>query len=267
MHDDPTASPLPRASRRGRVWSFALAAAVLASLMAWCIEEASVRFYGEQMTTQSAPAEYRTDLRKSGAYGPNMATMAYKQEFTTRAVATSAGGVGAMCGLAMGFALGIAGGGTARGWLRAVIIGLLGAAAGGGLGWFAAWQLIPLYYKAKDISPGSADVLGTLLLIRGAPRLIAGMVGGLALGIALGGGPRRLVRGAAGGLVGALVGVVLAVVGGEMADLWFANAGEATAPILRSPLRRFASILAVALPTAAFATRCVLDVDALQKPG
>ncbi len=262
MNSPITASHPPAwTTRPGRIWALALAAALLASIAAWIVEEASLYVYGEKMAVTAAPPDYRPDIRKSGgAYGANMATMAYKQEYTARAVAVSGAAVGVMFGLALGAAMGLAGGSTVKSWLKGAAIGLTVAATAGTLGWLLAWNLVPLFYQARDYSPDSPRVLESLLLIRGIPRMIAGFAGGLTLGLALGGGWDRMLRGALGGFIGAALGAVLVVVGDEMFAILIANVEAGTTPILRSPGRRAAAIVAVSFPTAIGATWAILGV-------
>ena len=264
----------------GRIWLLAMTAAVLAALIAWGIEEASIRYYGAQMTVKRAPLDYGAELRKrrpnepggavsAGAprgtagmspYGADRAANAYKEEYTTRAIAISGGAVGAMFGLAFGLALGLAPGASGRSWVRAVVASGFGATLCGAAGWLATWALVPLFYKARADNPGSTLAIASLLLIRGVPRMIAGLAGGLTLGVALGGGGPRLFRGALGGMIGAAIGVALVVVGDELIALLASQPDIATSPILRSPARRVAAILAVTLPSAAGAAWSILNL-------
>ncbi len=272
----------PSAARPGRTWSIALGAALFATLAAWAIEEASLGYYGPQMTAASAPRGYRDDLRLRQAnepggavvrggpnaprgqspYGATRARAAYIEEFTTRAVAVSGAAVGAMFGLAMGLASGLSGARSSRSWARGLAVGVLGAAACGAGGWLATWALVPTFYRARIDNPGSPLVLASLLLIRGVPRMIAGLACGLALGVATGGGSPRLARGALGGLIGAAIGVALVVIGDELADVLANHTEIASSPILRSPARRVSAILAVTLPSAACAAWAILSLKA-----
>ena len=271
--------------RPGRIWLIAMTAAVLAALIAWGIEEASIRYYGPQMTAKTAPRDYGTELRKrrlnepggaispgapSGTagmspYGADRAAKAYKEEYTTRAIAISGGAVGAMFGLALGLALGLAGRASPRSWVRPVVASVIGAAVCGSAGWLATWALVPLFYQARADNPGSTLAIASLLLIRGVPRMIAGLAGGLTLGVALGGGGPRLLRGALGGMIGAAIGVALVVVGDEFIALLASQPDIATSPILRSPLRRIIAILAVTLPSAAGAAWSILNLKTRHK--
>ena len=268
-----------------RVWLIAMSAAVFAALVAWGIEEASIRYYGPQMTAKRAPGDYGLELRKrqpnepggpvsAGApqsaggmspYGADRAARAYKEEYTARAIAVSGGAVGAMFGLALGLAVGLSGGAARPSWVRAVIASVVGATLCGAAGWFATWALVPLFYKARADNPGSTLAVASLLLIRGVPRMIAGLAGGLTLGVALGGGGPRMVRGALGGMIGAAIGVALVVIGDEVIALIADQPDIATSPILRSPARRVAAILAVTLPSAAGAAWAILNLKATKK--
>lgn len=279
-HDAPLSiEPPPPAPRR--VWTIALGAAVLAALVAWGVEEASLVYYGPRMTATSAPRDYRPDLRarmpgepgggppgRPGARGPagnrsiyggSRALKAYNQEFTAKAVALSGGAVGAMFGLALGLALGLAGGRSARAWIVGGVSGVVAAALCGAAGWAATNALVPMFYLAISDNPGSPLAIASLLLIRGVPRMIAGLAGGLALSLAVGGSRRVVLRGALGGLIGAAVGVALVVIGDELIALVASDTELATTPILRSPVRRVAAILAVTIPSAAGAAWAILS--------
>ncbi len=253
-------------TRLGRLWALVLGAAVLAALVAWSVEEVSLNYYGPQITTKSAPRAYRLDLRGNSPYGPTRATRAYNQEFTAKAVAVSGGAVGAMFGLAFGLAIGLSGGPSGRSWLRGITASALGGTLGGVAGWLASRSLVPMFYQARADNPGTTLVLVSLLLIRGVPRMIAGMAGGLTLGVALGGGSARLFRGAIGGLIGAGIGVAIVVVGDELISLLVSHSQIAESPILRSPLHRVSAILAVSLPTAAFALWSILSLKLRRDP-
>jgi hypothetical protein len=266
--------------RPARIWSIAMGAAVMAALIAWGIEEASLKYYRPQLTAASAPRDYRPDLwvvradepgggRPPGAragggrisqYGANRATMAMKQEFTAKAIAVSGGAVGALFGLALGLAVGLSGGVTARSSVRALAAAIFGASVCGAAGWLATWALVPLFYRAQIENPSNSLVMVSLLLIRGVPRIIAGLAGGLTLGVALGGGGSRMIRGAVGGMVGAAIGVALVVIGDEVIALLASQQEIVTSPILRSPSRRIVAILAVTLPSAAGAAWAILNM-------
>jgi hypothetical protein len=271
-------------TRSGRIWLIAMIAAVLAALVAWGVEESSLHYYGSELTASKAPRDYRTDLlvrqpREPGAappgarpgaggrspYGPTRAARAYNEEYTARAIAISGGAVGAMFGLAFGLALGLTGGTTSRSWLRGGFAAVFGTVLCGAGGWFATWALVPLFYQARAENPGSPLVIASLLLIRGVPRMIAGLAGGLTLGVALGGGS-RLFRGALGGMIGAALGVALVVIGDEVIALIASQPDIATSPILRSPTRRITAILAVTVPSAAGAAWAILNLRTARKP-
>ncbi|MDB5350999.1 MAG: hypothetical protein JWN86_2246 [Planctomycetota bacterium] len=272
----------PPAIRPSRIWSIALGAAVFAALVAWGVEEASLRYYGSHMTVKSAPRGYRPDLRAPNArelaasaatapprgnaparrrdsiYGASRATIAYQQEFTAKAVALSGAAVGVMFGLALGLAIALAGGPAGRSWIQGAVVAILGAAVCGVLGWLTSRSLVPMFYLARIDNPGSTLVIASLLLIRGVPRMIAGLAGGLALGVAVGGGRPRMALGALGGLIGAAIGVALVVVGDELIALLASHNEIATSPILHSPVRRVAAILAVSVPSAVGAAWSIL---------
>lgn len=262
----------------GRLWAIALGAAIVAALAAWGVEEASLHYYGPQMTAASAPADYRPDLRgqqpgegglgappppqagrrANSPYGASRAMRAYQEEFTAKAVALSGGAVGAMFGLAIGLALGLSGRGSTKSWVMGLVASIVGAALCGCIGWMATQALVPIFYKARADNPASTLVMVSLLLIRGIPRMVAGLAGGVALAVAAGGGRSRLVRGAVGGLVGAGLGVGLMVIGDEIVQLIVSESTIATSPILRSPARRVTAILAVTIPSAICATIAIL---------
>jgi len=293
------AAPPPPASHARRLWSIALGAAIVAALAAWGVEESSLHYYGPQMTAKTAPREYRADLRgkqpgegslggapsggpgggvggaprgggppgggRGGSpYGASRATHAYHEEFTAKAVALSGGAVGAMFGLALGLALGFAGGRSARSWIVGVVASVIGVVVCGVAGWMATQALVPIFYQARADNPGSPLVIASLLLIRGVPRMIAGLAGGLALGVAAGGGSSRMIRGALGGMIGAALGVALMVIGDEAISLFTAQQEIATSPILRSPLHRMAAILAVTIPSAVCAASAILHAPKRQ---
>lgn len=298
--DEPQSVSNPTTIRPGRVWTFAFGAAFLAALIAWGVEEASLLYYGPQMMAKSAPREYRADLRaarpdepgagavqgggggpgggarpgggggarpgggggpRNSPYGASRATKAYQQEFTGKAVALSGGAVGAMFGLALGLALSLSGVKTLGAWVRGLISGTIAAAICGAGGYFLTRNLVPMFYQAIADNPGSPLAIASLLLIRGVPRMIAGLAGGLALGVAVGAGRKRMLLGALGGMIGAGIGVALVVVGDEVIALLSSQSEIATSPILRSPIRRITAILAVSLPSAAGAAWAILHLQ------
>jgi hypothetical protein len=130
-----------------------------------------------------------------------------------RVATLSYGVLGALLGLALGAA-----GGMARrsppAAITAALIGLvLGAAAGAGttfliLPWFRASHAIPS-------ADNATQELGLALATHGGIWITVGAAAGLALGLGLGGG--RVARAIIGGILGAAVATVIYEVGGAIA--------------------------------------------------
>jgi hypothetical protein len=198
---DGTPTP-PDAPSAASLAAFALGAGLLAALVSWGIGEAVVEHFrpkthvvfgsGGPMTIAS-PEELMATQAKN-------ATLAYAI-------------LGAVAGLALGLA-----GGLARSSLRhgiiAAIVGLaLGAAAGG----LVSWRAIPFYHRFQDAQEEKASMNITVpLFIHGAIWSAVGAAGGLAFGLGAGGGG-RIARALVGGLIGAAIGAAVYELVGALA--------------------------------------------------
>jgi hypothetical protein len=129
----------------------------------------------------------------------------------TQNAALAFGMVGAILGLGLGIAGGLASG-PIRIWRRA-IAGLVGLAVGSALGVGASMALVPVFYQARLANPLSLDLTIPILVHAGIWAAV-GAGGGLAFWLGLGGDTRRLARATIGGLVGgALAAVAYDIIG------------------------------------------------------
>jgi hypothetical protein len=161
------------------------------------------------------------------------------RESQDRAAVLSYGVLGALLGLALGAA-----GGLARRAPRAVITAaptglVLGAAAGTG----TTFLLLPWYHASHALpSPDTAtQELALALATHGGIWVAVGAATGLALGLGLGGG--RVARAIIGGILGAVVATVIYEFGGAIVFAMDKTFG----PTAMAPAPRLLAHLAVAL--------------------
>src|SRR4051794_30593576 len=207
---DPTSPGLPPGETAisrpsGRAWMLVLAGGLLAGLAGFGLGE-----YASQLLAPSpdlppgirgdqvkAPLEHARRRRVSQ---DQIATMTY-------------GGLGALLGLALGAAGGMARR-SPRAAITAALIGLvLGAAAGFG----TTFLLLP-WFHAHYTMPGDdsfTQELGLALSTHGGIWMGIGAAAGLALGLGLGGG--RVSRAIVGGVLGAAVAALIYEIGAAAA--------------------------------------------------
>ncbi|WP_165225575.1 hypothetical protein [Aquisphaera insulae] len=189
---DPTAARLPR-----RAWPLVVAAGLLAGLAGFAGGEYAAKVFAPSL---DLPPGIRGDREKAPA---EHFRRLIESEFRT-AIA-SHGTFGALLGLALGAAGGLARR-SARAALTSAVIGLpLGAAAGA----LSASLLVP-FYNAHHSAPSPENATEEFFLAMGTHGGIwaaIGGVAGLALGLGLGG--RRSALALVGGVLGALLATVL----------------------------------------------------------
>ena len=179
----------------GRDVGLATIAGLLAGLLAWSVGELTVKAFRPPTHVQNVMGQAieRATFEDRAAADAKNATLAYTA-----------------FGLLLGAGLGAAGG-MARGSSRRAA---LGAATGGGLGavlsFGAALMLLPVYFRAEDMSQAelSRDLTIPLLVHVGCWSA-AGLAAGVAYGIGRGGGSSRVACAALGGALGGAVGAAL----------------------------------------------------------
>ncbi|MDX2036189.1 MAG: hypothetical protein SFX72_06025 [Isosphaeraceae bacterium] len=157
--------------------------------------------------------------------------------------------LGAMTGLCLGLAGGIAG----RCGRSAVVAGFLGLGLGAAASLGLSLGLIPV---ATSQPARMVDDIGFAIGVIAGLTAPLGLVGGAAFGLGLGRGAiGPIVRGGLAGLLGASIGVVLfLVVGAALFPL-----DQTSVPFPPSSLARAAGRLAVALPAAVVAALIAVD--------
>lgn len=184
---DPAPAP-PAAAvslRRTRAWVAACTAALLAGIGAWLVGEKSAGYYAPSHEADSHPYSF-TRLRRE------------KSVADARNTAVAYGALGALLGLGLGAAGGLARRSVPSGWAGAVVGSLLGGAAGAG----PCLVIVPLYLRTID---PAQPTLVLPLLSHGVVWTAIGLAAGLAFG--LGAGARdRAIAAALGGAVGAMLG-------------------------------------------------------------
>ncbi|WP_197446994.1 hypothetical protein [Tautonia plasticadhaerens] len=238
-HPTPDAGAPPAASSRS--WPLCLAAGLIAAVGSWGIGEA---------------VHDRYEVPLVAAYGDAEATAANAREILAaqrQRAAIAFGSLGALLGLLLGVA-----GGLARGSIRRGLgAGLLGLALGGAGGVGSCFGLIPAFHRLID---RDSDDLILPMLFHAGYWILPGALAGLAFGIGLG-GRSRVARALLGGLLGAIVGTMLYEVGGAVAFPLV----RMSEPLPDSPTARLFGRLAVAIPIAA----CIAAAarEPVPKPG
>src|SRR5262245_32343845 len=212
----------------GRLWGWALGAALLAGLAAWLVGEGTVEVFRpklQTMMTMMGPMEGATNAERARAASWN-AALAYTL-------------LGAFLGLAMGLAAGLA----RKSPRAAFVAGAVGLALGAILALVSSLALQPLYYRSIEQDPLQQSLTMPMLVHAGIWATV-GAAGGIALGLGLGSHPRRFALIVLGGLVGA----VLAAVTFEMIGaLLLSREAETTRPVSLTWSSRLLACLLVAL--------------------
>ena len=181
---EPASTPGPSA-RRG-AWA-ALAAGIVAATMTWAVGEVTIGFFPQKTTLD--PLKETADLA------------GYK-----RIVVKNASITHGLQGAILGLSLGVAGGIASRASTRSrAIAGGTGVLLGGLLGAVGSYGAFTVYNTLVDAN--AHDMIPPLLTHAGVAALL-GASGGLAFGLGLG-GRGRAIRGMVGGLVGGAIGAVL----------------------------------------------------------
>jgi hypothetical protein len=186
------ARPLPPL---GWLMATALVAGLLAGVVSWLIGEGTLRAWMPRTYTAQMMGQTFTKVAPA-----DQAAADFKNATLAFAV------LGGVLGAALGIAGGAAGQSPAAG-TKAAFGGLvLGAMLGAG----ASRLLLPVYFRALDVSQEALSRDLTLpLLVHGGIWAACGLAGGLAFGLGLGAGPTRIASAALGGLVGAALGAAL----------------------------------------------------------
>jgi hypothetical protein len=216
--------PGPARPNAALAWALALLVGLIGGGVGWAAGEAlRPRFQTPDLSFLRSPEGRRLSRGEQAATLERLKQVSYKQE------ATAAFGV---LGAVVGLGLGLAGGLAARSMPRAAIAGLLGLVVAGGGAAGAAWGIIPPYYEmvsahdpsdSKDLQraemAGNTNDMIYPLIMRGAIFGALGVGAGLAFGLGVG-GARRLGQGVLGGLLGGLLAaVVVEFVGSALGSL------------------------------------------------
>jgi hypothetical protein len=237
-HSDSASGPTKAPLLPALTWSIILAAGFLAGLAGFVIGEAAPILLPASFdlppelrrNTNSVPLEI--ERRRGGA--------------RDRAAALAYGGLGAVLGLALGAA-----GGLARRSARAAIgAGLTGLVLGGAAGAGTTLALLPSFHATRAAASDEEwnNDLALALRTHGGIWLAIGAVGGLALGLGLVGWP-RVGR----AIIGGMLGAALAAVIYEFAGAVFFPVAETFRPMAITPAPRLMANLAVALGVSAAA--------------
>jgi hypothetical protein len=176
--------------------ALALAAGLLAGVAAWLVGEAILEAHRSVLSPKVGRDVDAEAVRKFA-----------------RATLTSASGTFTALGAILGLSLGMAGGlarRSASAGFRAALLGCVVGAIGGGS---SSLLILPYFFKNQD--PHSPDLMLPLLTI-GSICAAVGATGGLAFGVGLG-GRDRWVKSLVGGLLGAGLGAVVYEVVGAIA--------------------------------------------------
>ncbi|QEH34518.1 hypothetical protein OJF2_30580 [Aquisphaera giovannonii] len=187
----------PAARPSGRAWLLVVAAGLLAGPAGFGCGEYAARVFAPSL---ELPPGIRGDRDKAPA---EHARRLLESEFRT-AIASN-GTFGALLGLALGGA-----GGLARRSARAALwAGLIGLVLGGAAGAMGASLLVPLYnaLHAPPSPDNATEEFFLAMATHGGMWAAVGGAAGLALGLGLGG--RRAAPSLIGGLLGALVAATL----------------------------------------------------------
>jgi hypothetical protein len=183
-----------------RIWALTVGAGLLTGVVSWVVSEATLTAFEPEL--EEAPG-MGVVLHLPSRKGQTIAD--------TQNAALALGVVGAILGLGLGIAGGLASGPIRLG--RGTIAGLVGLAVGGALGVSASMALVPVFYQTRMANPLSLDLTIPMLVHAGIWSAV-GTGGGLAFGLGLGGDRRRIARATIGGLVGgALAAVAYEIIG------------------------------------------------------
>jgi hypothetical protein len=195
----PERSLSPVAFTPGRIWGWALAAAVVAGVVSGLGGERVHKRYdvpGEATTGQTQPQEVFDRIARA-----QVARHAKEGQVLFGLV-----------GAAAGLSLGLAGGLARRNLPAALGAGVVGLVLAGAAGAAAGQLTAPFAYRDVELLANSAT---RSLLIRGAIYAAVGLASGLAFGIGLG-GRGAILNAAVGGLLGALAATVVYEVAGSL---------------------------------------------------
>jgi MFS family permease len=192
----PVSPAAPGPARSRAAWGWALSAGVIAGVASGLVGEASRKMFPSALSP------------KIEAFPTPEGQLKVIRDRTVSAAVIFAQ-QGAILGLALGMAGGLARR-SPRAGLAAAALGLvLGAAASGG----AALGLVPIYFRNEN---PEYDPLVLSLLTHAGIWMAAGAAAGLAFGVGLG-GRARAARAAMGGLLGAAGGTMLYEMVGALA--------------------------------------------------
>lgn len=227
------AAPAPAAlPARARIWAIALAFGLAAGVVAWVVGELTLNVFRPKVFTmvimmQTYVIPTTPSINESDTKNAILAFAIY----------------GAITGLVMGLA-----GGVARGSMnRGITVAVGGLALGAVVGGLSALLFLKLYYRAHVPDPN--DIL-TPLTVHGGIWTAIGAVGGLAFGVGIGAG-RRIPQAVEGACIGAFFAAVLFHL---LSGFFFPDSGFAQ-PISRESLNRLLARLLVSVLLAAGAAR------------
>lgn len=217
-----------------RLWLWALAAGVAAGLAAWLA--------GELVHGAYAPPSH--------LYGVLEKSAELRREHSSAQLKNATLAFG-LLGAILGLFLGAAGGMARRAAGAGVLAGLVGLAAGAAAGAGMALALVPIFDRNVLLA---SDSLLFPLLIHGGIWGLLGAAGGLAFGLGLGVDKASVVRGVLGGTAGALLGTVVY----ELLGVMLTPLAETSRPLSITPATRLLAricVTALAALGAAWAVR------------
>jgi hypothetical protein len=205
----PTNSGLPSrekavSRRSGRTWILVLACGLLAGLTGFGFGEYALRLFAPSLVLPPA-------IRNDQILGP--LEHARRLSLSQYRVATTSYGVQ---GALLGLALGAAGGLARRSPGAAIAAALIGLVLGAAAGTATTFLLLRMYYAfhADPSSDNATQELYLALATHGGIWVAVGTAGGLGLGLGLGRG--RIARAIIGGIMGAAVAAVIYEIGGAV---------------------------------------------------
>jgi hypothetical protein len=147
MPNEASSPPVTSAAPPGRVWAFAIVAAIVATLASWVVGERNVeafqpRLFLVQLLGQTS---MQPTFESQNAANKKNAILAH-----------------AIYGCVLGLVMGLAGGLAAGSLQRGVIVGLGAQAAGAVVGVIAALVFLPFFYRHTVPDPN--DLLSPILL-------------------------------------------------------------------------------------------------------
>jgi hypothetical protein len=213
------------------LWTWALAAGVLAGLLSWAGGEAAWKGVRSAQTPKIVPFPTEEDHNRVIRGMAASTAVSFIQQ-------------GAILGAVLGLAGGLARRSGRAGLVAALLGGLIGAAAAAA----AAYGLLPVYFR--NVAPEN-DTLTLPLLTHGGIWAAIGAATALAFGLGLG-GRDRWARAALGGLLGGLVATMVYDLVGAVAF----PIDKTSQPVSATIVTRLFAQLAVAVCVAAGAALC-----------